>query len=52
MMGAKPAIAITTDFAIHVGNTTDADITLEPGELFGFGRGVYEQKQIRAGLIF
>ena len=48
--GKKPPILIDETFGVWVGNLTDADITLEPGELFGFGRGSYEQKEVRAPL--
>ena len=51
MSGKKPAVVIGDDFSIWVGNTSDAAITLAAGELFGFGRGVYEQKQVSADLI-
>ncbi|CAK9096397.1 FO synthase subunit 1, partial [Durusdinium trenchii] len=45
--GKKPSIAIDETFGIWLGNLTDADITVQAGELFGFGRGSYEQKEVR-----
>lgn len=47
MTGKKPAIAITDDFAVWVGNTSDAELALDSCELFGFGRGVFDRKPIR-----
>ena len=44
--GRRPAIAIGNDFSIYVGNTTDTEISLTAGELFGFGRGTFEQKVV------
>lgn len=49
--GKKPSIAIDETFGIWLGNLTDADITVQAGELFGFGRGSYEQKEVRAFLL-
>lgn len=46
LTGKKPAIVICDSFAVWLGNTTDADMTLEAGELFGFGRGTYEHKVV------
>ena len=46
----KPAIVIDENFAVWVGNLTDATLKLEPGELFGFGRGAWEEKQVRRHL--
>ena len=40
----KPAIAIGNDWSIWIGNLTDTPLDLKPSELFGFGRGVYEEK--------
>ena len=50
MVGKKPAIIIGADFSVWVGNTQDTPMTLPAGELFGFGRGTYEQKEIRDAL--
>ncbi|CAK9066087.1 unnamed protein product [Durusdinium trenchii] len=47
MVGKKPAIAITQDFSLFIGNTSDAELALDAGELFGFGRGTFDQKEIR-----
>lgn len=41
---------IDENFAVWVGNLTDATLNLEPGELFGFGRGTWEAKQVRSHL--
>lgn len=43
-MGKKPAIIIANDFSVWVGNSSDAHLDLKGVELFGFGRGAYEQK--------
>ncbi|CAK9036023.1 unnamed protein product [Durusdinium trenchii] len=48
--GKKPAITVDENYHIWLGNLTDADVTLEAGELFGFGRGAYEQKEVRRNL--
>lgn len=45
-VGKKPAVAIGHDFSVYVGNPSDAEITLTAGELFGFGRGAFEQKVV------
>ena len=42
-VGKKPGIIIGNDFSIWIGNTSDAHLDLK-GELFGFGRGTYEEK--------
>ena len=42
-VGKKPAIIIGNDFSIWIGNTSDAHLDVK-GELFGFGRGTYEEK--------
>ena len=47
MAGKKPQIAIGEDFSIYVGNSTDSELVLEAGELFGFGRGIFEQREVR-----
>ena len=46
MSGKKPAVVISDDHSVWIGNTTDASLTVSPGELFGFGRGSYEQKAV------
>ena len=45
--GKKPAVAIDESFAIWIGNLTDADCTYEAMDLFGFGRGSFEVKEVR-----
>lgn len=46
MTRRRPAIAITADLSIWVGNTSDVDFSCEPGELIGFGTGGFEEKII------
>ena len=50
MSGRKPAVATGQDWSVYIGNTTDADITFEAMELFGFGRGTFQQKEVRTKL--
>ena len=52
MVGKKPAIAITQDFSLFIGNTSDAELALDAGELFGFRRGTFDQKEIRHSTNF
>lgn len=46
MSRKKPAIYIGSDFSIWMGNTSDSDVQYDPGELFGFGTGVFEEKAV------
>ena len=46
MTRKRPAIVIGDDFSVWIGNTTDAAVTVECGELFGFGTGSYEEKVV------
>ena len=46
MSGKKPAVVISDDYSLWIGNTSDASLTVSAGELFGFGRGSYEQKAV------
>ncbi|CAL1145066.1 unnamed protein product [Cladocopium goreaui] len=39
MTRKKPAIVICEDFSLWLGNTSDSDSVVEPGELLGFGTG-------------
>lgn len=48
----RPHIAITSNLSVWLG-AGDSDLTVEPGELFGFGTGSYEAVVVRpAGMIF
>ena len=46
MTRKKPAIVICEDFSIWIGNTSDSDYMVEPGELLGFGTGVFEERVV------
>jgi|Cyp1metagenome_2_1107374.scaffolds.fasta_scaffold04875_10 hypothetical protein len=46
MTRKKPAIVICEDFSLWLGNTSDSDSVVEPGELLGFGTGVFEEKVV------
>lgn len=43
MTAKRPAVVITTDLDIWVGNTTDTACTMGPVELFGYNTGAYEE---------
>ncbi|CAK9105978.1 FO synthase subunit 1 [Durusdinium trenchii] len=45
----KPAVVIDSNFAIHLGNETDQEMSLTAMEICGFNTGTFEQKII-AGL--
>lgn len=49
-VGKKPAIAIGDDWSLWLGNLTDAQMELKAGELFGFNKGVFEEKIVSAAL--
>ena len=40
----KPSIAITKSFDLYMGNLTDANMWVTPGEMFGFGTGSFKEK--------
>ncbi len=44
MVSKKPAIIIDDQYQLWIGNLTDSHLDLQPGELFGFGRGSFTQK--------
>ena len=46
MTRKKPAIVICEDFSLWLGNTSDSDSVVEPGELLGFGTGIFEEKVV------
>ena len=47
----SPQIAITSNLSVWLG-AGDADLSLEPGELFGFGTGAFEEVVVRsAGML-
>ena len=43
MTAKRPAVVLTTDLDICVGNTSDAACTMGPIELFGYNTGAYEE---------
>eukprot|EP00438_Fugacium_kawagutii_P023793 Skav228140 [mRNA] locus=scaffold2683:22736:26272:- [translate_table: standard] len=43
----KPALVLTSSYDLWVGNTSDSQLPLEPGELFGFSTGAYEDVVLR-----
>lgn len=50
--GKRPACAITSSFHVWIGNPHDNDgITVEAQELFGFGIGDYDEKEIRGSSL-
>ena len=51
MSRRRPAIYIGSDFSIWIGNTSESDIQCDPGELFGFGTGAFEEKAV-SHLVF
>lgn len=42
----RPAIVVTTKFALWVGNETDAEMTVGPCSLFGFNTGDFEERVV------
>ena len=45
----RPAVVISADFAIYLGNESDQEASYTPSELCGFNTGTFEQKAV-AGL--
>ena len=43
MTAKRPAVVITTDLDIWVGNMSDTACTMGPTELFGYNTGSYEE---------
>ena len=43
----KPSIIVATNGDIWIGNLTNSEMTIRPGELFGFGLGQYSEKVVR-----
>ena len=43
MRANRPAIVLTSDYELWIGNPGDAPLALEPSELFGFSTGAYEE---------
>lgn len=43
----KPSILISASFDLYVGNLTNEEISLSPGELCGFNTGSFDVKIIR-----
>lgn len=50
MSGSRPAIAISNDFSVWLGNTSDADLMVHAGELFGFGLGNFKAEVVSSHL--
>ena len=46
MRSGKPALVLTSTFDLWIGNQTDAQVNLTPGELFGFSTGSYEKVRV------
>ena len=42
----KPALVISTDFGLYVGNESDQEMQLSASELCGFNTGSFQQKAI------
>lgn len=51
MTRKKPTVFIASDHSIWIGNTSDEDFQCEPGEVFGFGTGAFEEKAIGNSLV-
>lgn len=43
MRNGRPALALSSNFDLWIGNTSDMQLPLEAGELFGFSTGNYEE---------
>ena len=43
----KPTVVIASNLNVYIGNLTNEDAQYEAGELFGFGVGTYEDKEVR-----
>ena len=50
MTAKRPAVVMTSELDIWVGNTTDVACTLGPVELFGFSTGSFEEVVSRGSL--
>ena len=50
MTGKRPAVVMTNELDIWVGNTSDVACTLGPVELFGFSTGSFEEVVSRGNL--
>ena len=46
MRSGKPALVLTSAFDLWIGNQTDAQVNVAPGELFGFSTGSYEEVRV------
>ena len=42
----KPAVYISTKFELWLGNASDSDMLLKPGEILGFGTGSYKEQVV------
>lgn len=51
MRSGKPALVLTTGFDLWIGNTSDSQLAVEPGELFGFSTGAYEEVTVHSSLV-
>ena len=40
---SKVVICVTKEYELFLENTTDTDVTIGPGELFGFGLGTFQE---------
>lgn len=50
MTAKRPAVVVTRDGDIWIGNTTDSACTMGPVELFGFSTGTFEEVTLRGSL--
>lgn len=44
----KPAVLIASNLNVWLGNQTGEDMNVQAQELFGFGVGAFEEKEVRA----
>eukprot|EP00438_Fugacium_kawagutii_P007288 Skav235682 [mRNA] locus=scaffold280:19379:22054:+ [translate_table: standard] len=52
MRANKPALVLTSDFDLWAGNSGDTQLNLEPGELFGFSTGQYEDATLNRFFVW
>lgn len=43
----KPAVMISSNLSVWIGNASEDDANFSAQELFGFGVGAYEEKEVR-----
>lgn len=52
MRSNKPALVLSNTFELWLGNTSDTQLQVDPGELFGFSTGSYEEVTVASHLAF